>query len=162
MKILNFKFSFGIVLLFFLKVFGQTETVFYESKNRSWKLFLTPFFNLVRFIKEIRDCSTGKEVFLNVSNLYIHAENDTHSFLNGSLTFMKEVISPWKLHVFFQKKMRGEWVLDAVDRTYSDFCDKIGDSEDKLYFLTKDLPKCPYVVGVSKIFFFNNSLIEIF
>jgi len=47
-------------------------------------------------------------------------ENDITTFINGTWKFTKPVESPWPMRVFAEHYVRGEWLIQAYDRSYKD------------------------------------------
>lgn len=81
-------------------------------------------------------------------NVYTH--NDTHTYVNGSLEFLIDVKSPWKVRMYTEYKDGPfNWNVRAFDRKYPDFCAAMKDSAEPSYEITKNLKGCPLSKGVS-------------
>lgn len=78
---------------------------------------------------------------IDVSQFKIHTENDTHSFLNGSLKFQRgfEVL-PGRFYA--EKFDRGQWFIQAYDRSYPDLCSAFHVSTQPFYNYCKHIGKC--------------------
>jgi hypothetical protein len=88
---------------------------------------------------------------MDFSNFEVYAEDDTHYFLNGSIKFNADVKAPWKSRVINQKFIQNEWVMQAYDRKFEDFCSSIHNPMEPWYNSLKHVPKCPYKKGVSSM-----------
>jgi hypothetical protein len=88
---------------------------------------------------------------LDFSNMKIFAETDTDVFLNGSLTVLKGVESPWKWTIFAEKFEREQWHVAVINRVIPDFCKVIQKPTEPWYYVTKKLEHkyCPFPAGVS-------------
>ena len=76
-------------------------------------------------------------------------ENDTHTFVNGSIKVMKEITSPWFIHAHTEHYERGKWLLQAYTKDYKDFCTEMHNPTAPSYYVTKDYSACPIPAGVS-------------
>ena len=54
------------------------------------------------------------------------------------------------MRIFAEHYIRGEWLVQAYDRHYKDFCESIKNPVEPWYYATKDLKQCPIPGGVSK------------
>jgi len=85
---------------------------------------------------------------IDISQLKIHTENDTHSFLNGSLKFQRGFdVLPGRFYA--EKFDRGQWFIQAYDRSYPDLCSAFHDPTQPFYNYCKHFPMCPQKTGVS-------------
>ncbi|KAL7043466.1 hypothetical protein ACKWTF_001522 [Chironomus riparius] len=83
----------------------------------------------------------------DISGLKIIPENDTHTFINGKMIQRVEVKSPWALHVHMEHYDRGEWLLQAFSKNFTDFCPEFKSPIQPWYYATKHLKGCPTPVG---------------
>ena len=136
--------------IFYLKADARVEIItgsrkFYISTSkylfRNFSLFID-YDNCTELPKHLR---AG---VIDVSNLKLHAENDTHTFLNGSVKFRRGFNA---LPGRFYAEMfdRGQWFIQALDRSYPDFCSAFHDPTQPFYSYCKHFPKCPHFKGVS-------------
>ena len=95
-------------------------------------------------------CSTfDKLPFNDLSELEFIPVNDTHTFVNGTWNFMKDINNPWPVHFFAEHYVQGQWLVQAYDRHYKDFCDSLKNPIEPWYFMFKDRKGCPIKAGVS-------------
>lgn len=101
--------------------------------------------------EKIETCVVSKEAagVMDVSQMELVAETDTKLVLNGTITFLKAVQSPWPTHSFAEKYERGKWNLFAYDKKLPDFCALIHRPNEIWYYYTKQLKGCPLQPGVS-------------
>lgn len=76
-------------------------------------------------------------------------EDDEHVYANGTWKFVKELKKPWKAHLRLEKYERGEWLVQALDKDYDDFCEEIHKLGTPWAYAFEDKDKCPVAVGVS-------------
>jgi hypothetical protein len=107
----------------------------------------------------IEDCSApGKAAnMMNYSGLEIIMESDTDFFLDGTLTFLKPIHSPWKLNFIGERWYRDKWV-PGIERKTEDACPEIHNKINPTYKLLKDQKDCPLEAGVSVKFGFSFSI----
>ena len=99
---------------------------------------------------EFEDCTEGSEsarVF-DFSNFELVPVNDTHTFTNGSWKFLHRLQSPWRGSMITEKYVRGEWLMQAFSRQYSDICATFHNPLEPFYDFTKDMVGCPAEKGV--------------
>lgn len=84
----------------------------------------------------------------DISDLKIIPENDTHTFINGTMKHLVEIKSPWTMHVHMEHYERGQWLLQAFTKNFTDFCPEFRNPMQPWYYATKHLKGCPYPVGV--------------
>jgi hypothetical protein len=60
----------------------------------------------------------------------------------------KNIKSPWRILLEFEKYDRGEWLLQAK-QTFPDICPELRNKLSTAYFYTKHVPTCPIAAGVS-------------
>jgi hypothetical protein len=89
----------------------------------------------------------------DLSNFEIYAENDTHTFFNGSWKFLKDVSTPWYTHFYVERELRGSWVINSFDRNNTDYCANIHNPLDPYYYMFKNVQGCPIKAGVLKCYF---------
>lgn len=65
------------------------------------------------------------------------------------MKFLREVKSPWLIHVYMEKFDRGQWNVALIDRQVSDMCQELQNPAMPWYFLTSLYKKkdCPYPAG---------------
>lgn len=102
--------------------------------------------------EEIEICGEKEEragVF-EFSELEIFAESDEHVYLNGTWKFLKEIKSPWKSHVFTERKIRGKWSTEILNKKIPDFCEVIQRPTEPWYHVTSKFEHkdCPFPAGV--------------
>jgi hypothetical protein len=104
---------------------------------------------------KFEDCSApGKAAnMMNYSALEIIMESDTEFFLNGDVTFLKSIHSPWKFHVIGERWHRNQWV-SGVENKMEDACPEIHNKIVPTYELFKDQKGCPLEAGVRVKFSF--------
>jgi hypothetical protein len=56
-----------------------------------------------------------------VSNPYFVQMNDTATYINGTITYNKQINGPWRAELHLQRYIRGEWLLE-LKRTFEDVC----------------------------------------
>ena len=97
-----------------------------------------------------------KFAIYDYSNFKIIPENDTHTFMNGTMKHLVDVKSPWAMHVHTEHYERGEWLLQAFTKNFTDFCPDFKNPIQPGYYVTKNLKGCPAPAGVSqnKIYIF--------
>jgi hypothetical protein len=100
--------------------------------------------------EEIMDCTPVKERLniINVSNFEFVSLNDTTSYMNGSITYNREIKSPWKMTLELLKYDRGEWLL-TLKKTFNDLCPDLHNPLSPAYVLSKTMPRCPIPANVS-------------
>ncbi|KAL7038809.1 hypothetical protein ACKWTF_009699 [Chironomus riparius] len=83
---------------------------------------------------------------IDATQLKIHSENDTHTFLNGTVKFRKgfEVL-PGRFYA--EMFDRGQWFIQAFDRSYPDLCTAFRDPTQPFYNYCKHFPMCPHKTG---------------
>lgn len=74
--------------------------------------------------------------------------DDEHVAMNGTWKFLKEVKNPWKAHVFTEKYNRGEWLLQAADRNFDDFCGSLHGLVEPWSYAFEGRESCPIPAGV--------------
>lgn len=84
------------------------------------------------------------------SNTELIPENDTHTFINGSVKSLDDIKAPILTLITAEYYTRGEWVMRAFNRTYPDFCFSMKNPIEPWYYVTKDWGSCPYKSGVSR------------
>lgn len=84
-------------------------------------------------------------------------ENDTHTFINGTLKLQKAIASPLFVHTHTEHYEKGKWLLQAYTRDYQDFCMEFHNKAAPWYYITKDFPKCPIPAGVGLEILFKTS-----
>lgn len=77
------------------------------------------------------------------SNLQIIPENDTHTFLNGSVKFLREMSDSWHLHLHTEHYERGQWLPQAYVQDIADYCKEMHNPVQPWYYATKDFKGCP-------------------
>jgi hypothetical protein len=87
---------------------------------------------------------------LDYSGLEIIAESDEDVFLNGNLTVLKEIKSPWKALFFLERFHRGKWNMEMIKKSVPDFCATIQSPKEAWYFITSKFEhkNCPFPAGV--------------
>ena len=91
------------------------------------------------------------------SDFHIIPENDTHTFINGSLKALLDIKTPWYIHVHTEHYERGKWLLQAFTRTYKDFCPEFKNPLQVWYYITKNYEGCVIPKGVILLILnFNN------
>lgn len=100
----------------------------------------------------IESCTTADEKagFLDYSNFKIHIENDTHSYINGTWKFLKDIQRPWMFTMFSEKNTRGQWIVEVFNRKVPDMCLELHNPTQPWYYVFKHVPGCPLVAGVSQ------------
>jgi len=103
------------------------------------------------FLPELESCTKINKSSVNdITELELIPENDTMTFINGSWKFTKPVVGPWPMHIFAEHYVQGQWLVQAYDRHYKDFCGSIKNPVEPWYYATKNLQGCPISAGVSK------------
>lgn len=69
--------------------------------------------------------------------------------MNGTWKFLKELKKPWKAHLQLEKYDRGEWLVQALDKDYDDFCEPLHRVTEPWYYFFEDKESCPVPAGVS-------------
>jgi hypothetical protein len=85
---------------------------------------------------------------LEYSDNFFVPINDTDTFMNGTIKFLRQINAPWRAEFQFQKYIRGEWILE-LKKTYDDACIEIHNKVGFTYFFMKNIPSCPIAPGVS-------------
>lgn len=113
-------------------------------------LLAFPFFSSIVYGKiglfldeDYEMCSQpGNEANMHdYTHLQILVLSDTEVFLNGSLSFLHEVL------IIIEKFTRGQWSL-MMEKKYEDACKILRNPMDLAYRLAKTLPECPIPAGV--------------
>ena len=86
---------------------------------------------------------------VDFSNFRIHQENDTHTYLDGSVKF-KLGFSRLPGRVYLEHYVRGKWIIQIFDRTYMDMCISFHNPVEIFYNQSKHFPNCPIKSGVSR------------
>lgn len=86
---------------------------------------------------------------VDISHVELVAETDTKLVINGTVTFLKAIQSPWPTHTFAEKNDRGKWNLYAYEKTVKDFCSVMHKPTEVWYYYMKNLKGCPLQPGVS-------------
>lgn len=89
---------------------------------------------------------------LDYSGLEIIAESDDEVYLNGNITVLKEIKSPWKALFFLERFHRGKWNMEMIKKSVPDFCATIQSKKEAWYFITSKFEhkNCPFPAGVSR------------
>ena len=104
----------------------------------------------------MEDCTPPPETpsVHDFSKLKLIPVNDTHTFINGTWTFLKDIKSPWPVHITAEHFHRGHWTMRAFNRLYKDWCFSMKNPMEPFYFGFKNFQDCPIKAGVSKFSFF--------
>ena len=113
------------------------------------KLLIYFVFNLQEYEFFTLGTDDPKYNLFDASNFEIIPENDTHTFLNGSLKVLVDISSPWFLHTHLEHHVQGKWLLQAFTKNISDFCPELKSPLQPWYYATKNLKGCPIPAGVS-------------
>lgn len=103
----------------------------------------------------IENCAESEEVdarYFNISEVEILVESDVDVFLNGTVTIMRDLHSPWVVEYFAEQFYRGQWNQSPIRRKFDDFCPFFHNPTDVWYKLLKDFPGCDFKAGVKKNF----------
>jgi hypothetical protein len=85
---------------------------------------------------------------MDFSEMELYPENDTHTFVNGSLRYRKEMKAPLTALFTCEFYMRGEWVMRSCNRSFFDFCASFHMPQEGWFYYTKDYKGCPWKIGV--------------
>jgi len=104
--------------------------------------------------EQFERCNNDKGEYMNHDNFEIIAINDTLVILNGTVTFMKDMVGPIKASAFAERYERGQWTMSAIQRKVKDFCVEADNRWEPWYeiFKDRDARNCPYPAG-SKLYF---------
>ena len=76
-------------------------------------------------------------------------ENDTHTFANGKWKFTKPLNIPWPGALITERYERGQWLVQAFNRNYTDICPTLHRPTEPVYDIFKHVAGCPMPAGVS-------------
>jgi hypothetical protein len=85
----------------------------------------------------------------DMSSIQLIPQNDTHTFLNGTIKFLQDMKQKWRTRVYTEKKVQGQWLMQAFDRTYDDLCVSMFSPLEPFHKYVKDMKKCPLQAAVS-------------
>ncbi|KAL7012763.1 hypothetical protein ACKWTF_015029 [Chironomus riparius] len=83
---------------------------------------------------------------VDYSNFKIYHENDTHTFLNGSVKFMTG-FARLPGRVYTEQYVRGKWIVQLFDRQYVDMCVAFHSPTEPFFNQTRSFPSCPVMPG---------------
>ncbi|XP_070509056.1 uncharacterized protein [Chironomus tepperi] len=88
---------------------------------------------------------------IDTSNLKIIRTNESQSFYQGSIKFLKDLTKvPGR--ILYEKLSQGEWSMLGFDGKYGDFCHSYHDRTQPLYYTMDHFPKCPIEAGTEWTF----------
>lgn len=100
------------------------------------------------FDEKVFDCSEkDKKKVFNI-DLDVIAESEYEMYLNGTMTFLIDIESPWRVEAYGKKLEQGEW-YKKVERSVRDFCFSKNNPADIFYPLFGKFKNCPISKGVS-------------
>lgn len=90
---------------------------------------------------------------MDLTNFKLVIEEDTKVFLNGSLTMINELKSPWKAEFFLERFDRGQWNIQGMYKKFPDLCEELTSTTNYLmpwykYISKMRYNKCPFPAGV--------------
>lgn len=100
-------------------------------------------------MQECYEYKYEKANIVDYSKIDLIPFNDTDVFINGSLTFVRDVNAPFKINVYTEQYIQGQWLLQAFNRTFDDFCFSMKNPGEPFYTEMLSRPRCPYKKGVS-------------
>ena len=89
--------------------------------------------------------------YFDYTGLQIYAENDTHTYFNGTWKFVKDLKKPWRYHFYTEKYVQGKWLIQAADMHISDMCQELHNPTKPWYSVYKHVEKCPRPAGVNSL-----------
>lgn len=103
------------------------------------------------FAESFEECVKPKDKagVCDFSSMEVIAEDQKHSFLNGSFKFMKDLKAPWDYKLYTERFERGQWNVFAFNKRVKDFCAVMHKSSEPWYGFYKGVPGCPAAKGVS-------------
>ncbi|XP_053691933.1 uncharacterized protein LOC128740419 [Sabethes cyaneus] len=86
---------------------------------------------------------------LDISTFQILHQDGGTSVFNGTIKFLKDYISPIKLHFYTEKHERGEWIAGGLSRFTMDMCPLLQVPHELWYPMTSKMSQkhCPYIAG---------------
>lgn len=69
--------------------------------------------------------------------------------MNGTWKFLNEIKRPWKANVRTEKYTQGQWLMQALNRTYDDFCDSLHLATEPWAYAFEGKESCPISAGVN-------------
>ncbi|CAO1312708.1 unnamed protein product [Diamesa serratosioi] len=96
----------------------------------------------------------GDDSNFDLSQLEFIPYNDTHMFMNGTLTFKNLIKAPWPARGTLERSQNGKWQQSMLSRKIQDFCSVVHNPVEPWYSLTKNFMevKCPIQAGTQLIF----------
>lgn len=98
---------------------------------------------------KVEFCSEEQSGHFAYDDLHVLIESDTDIFLNGTVKFLKEVKSPWKVYAFAEQYVRDQWVVAMFNRKIPDYCAVMKNPGEFWYAMLKDKKGCPIPEGVN-------------
>ncbi|CRK97123.1 CLUMA_CG010520, isoform A [Clunio marinus] len=93
-------------------------------------------------------CSPETDSFqtFDTSKIELVSVNDTHTYLNGSLTTLFE-LPPWPARFYTEKLYGDKWEIFIINRQVKDFCSEMHAKNEFWYEIMKHFNPCPYKIG---------------
>ncbi|CAG9798442.1 unnamed protein product [Chironomus riparius] len=101
---------------------------------------------------ELKDCAKTDDHLVDWSDYNLVAINDTLTVVNGSVTFLRDVISPWSAHFYAERYERGQWLMQGYVQKLQDLCTELHNQLQPWYKKFKDFDTCPIPKGTKWVF----------
>lgn len=108
-------------------------------------------FFLYNKITDHEDCTNKSQAdrLLNFKDFQLIAVNDTHTFINGSLTFLEDVKKSFPVTLHGEHYERGQWLTQGYVQKIKNFCQELHNPLQPWYYISKKFNGCPISKGVS-------------
>lgn len=103
------------------------------------------------FAETFEECVKPKDKagIVDFTSIEVIAQDQSHSFLNGTFNFLKDLKAPWDYRMFTERYERGHWNVFAFNKRVADFCAVMHKPSEPWYAIYKTIPGCPAAEGVS-------------
>uniref|UniRef100_A0A336LST0 CSON003010 protein n=1 Tax=Culicoides sonorensis TaxID=179676 RepID=A0A336LST0_CULSO len=110
--------------------------------------FLNSFGEFIPIMEEdFESCTSDKKYHrADLTNFKLITGKD-RVYANGTVKFLKDIKSPWKVNFTTERMMNGVWQKGDVKRVMDDFCISKKNPSEPSYIVSKYIKDCPIKAG---------------
>lgn len=98
---------------------------------------------------DLKDCEKANNRLVDWSKYNLIPINDTLTIVNGSITFLTDIVSPWFGHFHSEHYERGQWLPQGYVQNIADICKELHNPIQPWYKKMLKYDGCPIKKGVS-------------